>query len=349
MRPLLVLRVGYMDRYDGPDTITSGGAYITENGVGGEVFNFKPSRGKCYGYAMSRHFSGVNLKCIDNTKQWQEGEELVGVDVVFVARRPGIGQVVVGWYRNATVFHKQYRVRRGSIPGMKETVRNFVCVADAASVCLLPEYERTFNVPYAPAGHKGFPGQSNVWYPENNLAQTGVDAFVQRLLKYISSTPGVPLVPDEVEPPSTGCKSGRSKKPDHAHNAAVEAAAVDVVWNHYEAAGYSVETVETENLGWDLVVKKGTLTLHIEVKGVSASAIYFELTPNEYSKLKQYARKYRVCVVCDALTAPRLYELLPKQVDGGWLLTSDEHAVHVPLMERIAAIGAEVFQEEVRA
>ena len=33
MRPLLVLRVGYMDRYDGPDTITSGGAYIEANGV----------------------------------------------------------------------------------------------------------------------------------------------------------------------------------------------------------------------------------------------------------------------------------------------------------------------------
>lgn len=311
MRPLLVLRVGYMDRYDGPDTITSGGAYIAANGVGGEVFNFKPSRGKCYGYAMSRHFSGLNLRFIDNTRQWQEGEELAGVDVVFIARRPGVGQVVAGWYRNATVFHKQYRVRRGSIPGMNETTRSFLCVADSASVRLLAEDERTFEVPYAPAGHKGFPGQSNVWYPEHHVQQPGVDAFVRRLLKYISSKPGVPLEPDEVVPPGRNGKGGRSAKPDHAHNAAVEAAAVDVVWSHYEAAGYSVESVETENLGWDLVARKGTRTLHIEVKGVSASAIYFELTPNEYLKLKQYASQYRVCVVCDALTVPRMYELLP--------------------------------------
>lgn len=349
MRPLLVLRVGYMDRYDGPDTITSGGAYIAANGVGGEVFNFKPSRGKCYGYAMSLHGAGLNLRFIDDTKKWQEGEELSGVDVVFIARRPGVGQVVVGWYRNATVFHRQYRVRRGAIPGMNETMRRFLCVADASSVRLLPEDQRKFEVPYAPAGHKGFPGQSNVWYPEYHVQQPGVDAFVRRLLKYISSTPGAPLVPDEVEPPTTRGKGGRGRKPDHAHNAAVEAAAVDVAWNYYVDAGYSVESVETENRGWDLVVKKGPRTLHIEVKGVSASAIYFELTPNEYSKLKQYASNYRVCVVCDALTTPRMYELLPEQVDGGWRLASDEYSIYVPLMERIAAIGAEVAQDKVHA
>lgn len=102
--PLLVLRVGYMERYDGPDTIIGGGAYIAANGVGGEVFNFKPSRGKCYGYAMSLHLAGVNLRFLDESQRWLEGDELTGVDVVFIARRPGYGQVVVGWYRNATVF-----------------------------------------------------------------------------------------------------------------------------------------------------------------------------------------------------------------------------------------------------
>ena len=102
MTPLLVLRVGYMERYDGPDTITGGGAQITQLGVGGEVFNFKPSRGKCYGYAMSRHFSGVNLHYLDDSRSWSDGDELDSVDVIFIARRPGVGQVVVGWYRNAT-------------------------------------------------------------------------------------------------------------------------------------------------------------------------------------------------------------------------------------------------------
>ncbi|TXT26859.1 MAG: hypothetical protein FD134_386 [Gallionellaceae bacterium] len=345
MKPLLVLRVGYMERYEGPATITGGGAYIAANGVGGEVFNFKPSRGKCYGYAMSLHFAGLNLRFLDNTRQWREGDELADVDIVFIARKPGVGQVVVGWYRDSTVFHKQYRVRRGAIPGMKETMRHFLCVADADSVQLLPEDERTFVVPYAPAGHKGFPGQSNVWYPEHHAKQPGVTNFIKRLQKYISNTSGVPLVPDEIDEPARSGKGGRGRKPDHAHNAAVESAAVDVVWNYYEAAGYRLKSVESENAGWDLEARKGFQTLRIEVKGTSGLSIYFELTPNEYSKLKQHADQYRVCVVCEALLTPRVHELLPEQIDKGWHLVSKEQGVHVPLMERIAAIGAEIARE----
>jgi len=344
--PLLVLRVGYMERYDGPDTITSGGAYIAENGVGGEVFNFKPSREKCYGYAMSRHFAGLNLRYIDNSQTWQEGDELTGVDVVFIARRPGFGQVVVGWYRNATVFHQQYRVRRGSIPGMNEAKRHFLCVADADSARLLPEDDRTFEVPYAPAGFKGFPGQSNVWYPSKNTDQPSVARFIRKLTKYIAATPGVALPKDEVSDANRGGKKGRGSTPDHAHNALVEAAAVNAVWARYEADGFTVKSVEADCLGWDLEMTKGRQSLRVEVKGTSGAAIYFELTPNEYAKLKEHAASYRVCVVCDALTSPRIFDLKPETFGNGWRLVSELGDVTVPLMERIAAIGAEVAQEE---
>jgi hypothetical protein len=340
--PLLVLRVGYMERYDGPDTITSGGAYIAENGVGGEVFNFKPSRGNCYGYAMSRRLAGLNLRFIDDSKSWREGGELSGVDVVFIARRPSMGQVVVGWYRNATVFHRQYRVRRGTIPGMNEAVRRFLCVADANDVRLLPEEARTFDVPYAPAGFKGFPGQSNVWYPNHHADQPGVAAFIHRLTKYIDSTPGVALPEDETPGGKSGGKRGRTSTPDHAHNAMVEAAAVNAVWARYEADGYTVKSVETECVGWDLEATKGRQSLKLEVKGTAGAAIYFELTPNEYAKLKEHAAGYRVCVVCEALTKPRIFDLTPEAVGSGWRLVSVLDQVSVPLMERIAAIGAEV-------
>ncbi len=161
--PLVVLRVGYMKSYDGPDEITSGGAYVEKRGVGGEVFNFKPCRGKCYGYAMSKSGGGIDLAKLDSTVDWHIGDELNEVDVVFITKRPGVGQVVVGWYRSATVFHKTYRVRRGKIRGMDENRRSSICTADVAYVHLLPEEERTFGVPNAPAGYIGFPGQSNVW------------------------------------------------------------------------------------------------------------------------------------------------------------------------------------------
>lgn len=343
---LLVLRVGYMERYDGPDTITGGGAYIAANGVGGEVFNFKPSRGKCYGYAMSRHFAGLNLRYMDDSQAWRDGDELSGVDVVFIARRPGVGQVVVGWYRNATVFHRQYRVRRGSIPGMNEAVRRFLCVADAADVRLLPEEERTFDVPYAPAGFKGFPGQSNVWYPGHHIDQPGVTAFVRKLTKYIGATPGVELPDDEALERRRGGKKGRASAPDHAHNAMVEEAAVNAVWARYEADGYALKTVETECLGWDLEATKGQQLLRLEVKGTAGTAIYFELTPNEYAKLKEHSAGFRVCVVCEALTSPRIFDLKPEAIGTGWRLVSEQGDVMVPLMERIAAVGAEVAEDE---
>lgn len=346
MTPLLVLRVGYMERYDGPDTITGGGAQITQLGVGGEVFNFKPSRGKCYGYAMSRHFSGVNLHYLDDSRSWSDGDELDGVDVVFIAKRPGVGQVIVGWYRNATVFHRQYRVRRGGIPGLSGAQRHFLCVADAADACLLPEDKRTFEVPSAPAGHKGFPGQSNVWYPTNHADNPAVQVFMRKLRKYIGGGAGGALSEDEAHGKNGGRKPGRGSTPDHAHNALVEEAAVKATWAHYERQGFTLNSVEVENLGWDLEANKGRQSLRVEVKGVSGAAIYFELTPNEYSKLKKHAANYRVCVVCDALTEPRVFELKPEATDSGWRLSSEEGDVLVPLMERVAAVGVEVAPTE---
>lgn len=341
--PLLVLRVGYMERYDGMSDISSGGAHIDENGVGGEIFNFKPSRGKCYGYAMSTHFAGVNLRALASGSSWESGDELPGVDVVFIARRPGVGQVVVGWYRNATVFHQQYRVRRGNIPGMRDSGRQYLCVANASDAYLLPEEGRTFSVPSGPAGNKGFPGRSNVWYPTSNDEHRDVKAFARRLKRYIDiTTAHTPT--DDGEASRVARKGGgrRRAKPDPAHNAAVEQAAVDIVTLHFKAKGYAVESVESDKKGWDLEATKGRQGLLLEVKGTSGAEVYFELTPNEYFQLQQKASRFRVCVVCDALGEPRLYVLAPRKTSRGWSLRSQDRAVFVPLMERVAAVGVEV-------
>ena len=349
MKALIVLRVGYMERYDGPSTITNGGSSIEANGVGGEVFNFKPSRGRCYGYAMSLHFSGLNLRFIDKSRQWQEGDELSGVDVVFIARRPGFGQVVVGWYRNATVFHRQYRSRRGGIAGTDETSRRFLCDTHSEFATLLPENERTFEVPAAQAGNLGFIGRSNIWYPAHNAEHPAVNVFVRRLLKYISVTPKTDFAPDEVKTATKAGGKGRARFPDYAHNAAVELAAEEFAWAHYKTAGYSVKDVASECLGWDFFAKKRSRVLRVEVKGVSASTIYFELTPREYEKLQEHSSEYRVCVVCDALTSPRMFELLPERWEAGWRLVSKKPKVHVPLIQKVAAVGREVAMDEAQS
>ncbi len=341
MNPLLFLRVGYMERYDGPGVITGGGAYVKKRGVGGEVYNFKPSRGKCYGYAMSRHHAGIRLKMLDSSKTWAVGDELAGVDVVFMAARPGVGQVVVGWYRNATVFHRQYRVRRGRIPGMDESLRQYMCVVEKNDATLLPEEMRTFPVPVATQGFKGFPGQSNVWYPGYHEDLQSVRDFIRRFRRYMAGANGTSLPPDEQETPVTSNKKAR--RVDAAHNAAVEKAAVDAAWTHWEKRGYKVTCKQADNVGWDLEVRKGAHFLRVEVKGQSGDSVNFGLTPNEFAKLQLYSSSYRVCLVLTALDKPQLFDLSPTKTGDGWHLTSKEgEGMRVSLTERVAAIGIEV-------
>jgi len=338
-----------MDNYDGPNPISGGGAYVEKNGVGGEVYNFKPSQGTCYGYAMSISGGGLDLMKLDSTRRWAVGDELEGVDVVFIAKRPGHGQVVVGWYRNATVFHKTYRVRRGKIQGMAEARRSYLCMTKAADAHLLPEASRTMEILHAPAGNGGFTGQSNVWYPTEKGDYPKVVAFLKDLRRYINGRAKPMAVSDEEDGSDGGANKGgrrgrRSRQPDAAHNAEVELKAVEAVKKKYKKAGYAIVSVEKDNCGWDLVATKGKQTLHIEVKGCSGSTIYFELTPNEYKKLQEHSERYRVCVVCDVLVTPKIYDFGPAwhSKSKKWRLSSTDHEAVVALSERVAAAGAEI-------
>jgi hypothetical protein len=338
---MLVLRVGYMDRYDGPAEIYGGGSYIRDNGVGAEIYNFKPSRGTCFGYAMSRHGAGIDLRNLAPDRQWKQGDALHGVDVVFMARHKERGQVVVGWYRNATVFHKQYLKRRGTIPGMHFEQRHYLCSTGAANASLLTEKQRTFVIPYAPTDGAGYAGQSNVWYPERS-ENPAVPALIKKLRALMKATGGVALASDEHPEKKANKNTKRRKKPDAAMNALVEKAAVDSVFAHYESLNYTVKSVEKENLGWDLEVSRDAKTHKIEVKGVSADTIYFELTPNEYRMLREHPETYQVSVVCSALDTPVLYHLTPKSTEEGWRLLDKTNGINILLGERVAAIGRDV-------
>jgi len=59
--PMVFLRVGWMDRYQGTisDPITGGGAYVAEHNYGHEIFNFQPFQGVMYGYVQP---SGSNAQ-----------------------------------------------------------------------------------------------------------------------------------------------------------------------------------------------------------------------------------------------------------------------------------------------
>ena len=100
---LLFCNTGWMEHFQGntaADTIKGGGSYVTENGMGHEVCNFLPHHGKLFGYVQGGG-QGINITRLGANK---DDDQIDGITVVWTAKRPNGHTVVVGWYRDATVF-----------------------------------------------------------------------------------------------------------------------------------------------------------------------------------------------------------------------------------------------------
>jgi hypothetical protein len=112
--------------------------------------------------------------------------------------------------------------------------------------------------------------------------------------------------------------SGISRQPDPLRRQKIEEAAISKTTDHYTNLRYVVDSVEGDNVGWDLNAAQSTRQLKLEVKGLSGCECRIELTPNEYAKMKQHRDLYRVCVVTNALTSPVLSIFAYSQVSKRW-------------------------------
>lgn len=101
-------------------------------------------------------------------------------------------------------------------------------------------------------------------------------------------------------------KKHKARRTDPEHNAKVEKAAIKEVRKHYQILGYEVESVERDNVGWDLEATAGRVKLRIEVKGLSGSIPVGELTPNEFVAFSETSPTYRLAIVTNSLYAPSL-------------------------------------------
>ena len=89
-------------------------------------------------------------------------------------------------------------------------------------------------------------------------------------------------------------------------NRKVERAAVDAVTDWYESEGWTVESVEVQKCGYDLLCRKDSEENHVEVKGVQGELVSFIITAAEV-KQAQKDSDFVLCVVTSALTdAPKL-------------------------------------------
>ncbi len=324
MPSLVLFNTAWMTRYRGQtatDRLVNGGQWVTDNEDGGEAWNFQPTKGSCYGYVRTPRGGALNLSRIAANGG---GESLAGVTVVFTARRPGGGSVVVGWYRNARVSRdSQLITARG--PRHRWEYRAAAKVRDC--VLLAPD-ERVFPVPRA-RGHAWGLGQSNVRYVDEPAAKS----FVRNLCAYINNPKTTPI--EAVETPRTEVgKRGAPRQPNPLLRAKVEKAAVEYVTSHFKKLGYKCSSVEGDNVGWDIEATRGAARLLVEVKGCSGAEPIVELTPNEYGQMRGVHQvAYRLAIVTHALRGPRAHLVIVSfnLSDGTWC---DEDGRPARLTER---------------
>jgi hypothetical protein len=284
MKPILFCNIAWMKHYKGTrgDPPKSSASYIREHGTGSENHNFNPTGGSMRGFVQVT--GTINLKRLGTSN---DDDFIAGATVVWIAPSPLGGTVIVGWYRNATIY-KEVRVDH-RVQG-----RDYNIVAKPKDCVLLPIDRRIYAVPRG----KGGIGQSCVWYADNTNPR-----FRRQVISYIQSN---------------GTKMQKAKKHTvhrpFARNAdplrmqKVETTAVRAIVRHYKKLGYVVDSVEKDNLGWDLqAFLNASSFLRLEVKGLSGSQVSIELTPNEYRNMERYRDTYRVCIVSDALKRPSVY------------------------------------------
>lgn len=86
---------------------------------------------------------------------------------------------------------------------------------------------------------------------------------------------------------------------DAETNALVERAAVRKVTKHLKQRGFKITSRERDAIGYDLDAKKGSLELHVEVKGVSGEKVQFPITKNEVVRAETDT-SFRLIVVTKA-------------------------------------------------
>ncbi|UQZ90062.1 hypothetical protein C4J81_12955 [Deltaproteobacteria bacterium Smac51] len=157
--------------------------------VGWESFNFKSHRGRVYGSILMPKLDnnqevigadvssvdGINLKSI-NISRLESPEHHIrdgridGVTVIFFGKRSKHEkQVIIGWYKNATVY-----ARPQTNKAWEQKIKDlqFHATTKDLNAHLLPEDDRTFKI-------KGDLRQAVIWY--------GTDDFALATLEYIQN------------------------------------------------------------------------------------------------------------------------------------------------------------------
>ena len=284
---ILFANIGWMKYYQGKqdyDKIHLGGHYPNERKH--ETFNFMPINGRYYGFVWPNgkmSIQDIDKDCEDAT------DRVENVLVIWTATHPqNGGRHIVGWYKNATVYREFKESKFVKSDNNRYNIR-----ANVKNSTLVPpsNRDRDFAVPHG----SGFFGRSHIWYPNKYMHIPEVKKYIARVLDYI-----------ENYKEDTAKAEEKARQAEAQEKKRVEKKAVKMVTKYYENQGYTVVSVEKDNIGWDLNAYNGDESLKLEVKGRSSDEVDVMITRNEYQNMKRYRKNYRLCVVTGALTSPEL-------------------------------------------
>lgn len=310
MADIIVFHTGWMAKYDGDRSSFSAGGfkYAVQHGYGHEMFNFRKINGTYYGYVppignlhLEKHFDVA-----------RDAKKLDGVTVVWTAPHPEQGgRAVIGVWKNATVYRAD-QTPTGQIALQREVgpkdIASYRCSARATDCVLLrPEARPIFVRSSQPREDGSWPGQQKVFYPKAGSAAL---ARLESILANIGPASE-----------SAAAKAGQKAKTKQSNWQAdvelrkkIELEAIKAVGSKLERMGYTVKSVEKDNVGYDLVATREDEILNFEVKGRSGNEVCADLSANEYACLKQYEREnkpkahYRIAIVTNALVHPVINE-----------------------------------------
>lgn len=295
MKRILLARIGWMKFYTGSqpgDKKPIGGGKWNKKHTGGEVNNFRVRSGRVYGAiqkAMSA--SSLNLRRIDPKA---DGTSLKRVLIIFFAKDPrpaSSGQVVVGWYENATVFSND-----------RFTPWWHSAVATEKNIVLLPTHRRTCVVPRG----RNAPGQANVYFPFNADGSYRKLKWVDDILRFVDSYSGPNLVsqPEAEADPEVQAAVEKElttaflqgTQPDPAARRAIENTAMNSARRYFKGKSYTVSNVSSSR-SYDLHCSKNGRDLFVEVKGSQTPANKILLTPNEVAFARRNPSKMALYVL----------------------------------------------------
>lgn len=293
MNRILLGRVGWMKFYAGSqsgDERPVGGGQFNLEDVGSELDNFKDDKGFLYGYVRaSGGGTGANLRRIDPHAL---GDALGDCTLVFVAKHKTVGQVMIGWYRDATLYACE-RYRNG---------RPYLAKTPTTRAVLLPTERRQFNIPMGASGM----GRANMFYVFDDNGKRRNRPWLRKLFDFIREYGGPNLLENPLAEEEGAFwqshermvvqQSGQGIIPDAEVRGEIERRAMEAARKHYTKLGYHVDDVHAKE-SYDLRCAKGKRLLFVEVKGTQGLGQTILLTPGEVDWAKRHVGRTALFVL----------------------------------------------------